>query len=1369
METGKFSNSATKNIYPLGGDCSNLKDYTFGGQIDVWGWGAAPFSPAATGLLYGSELNTTDFYVTVQAVDMTTETMYVDSISVTVYFEQETNNTTQYIKSGGASGAWTNDANVEGAPDASCMSSATTGQEETCYPVQFSGIDNLAPIHGIEVIVKRSASSSGTDKVEASLYSTSKGATSYKAGALITDTANCAAVANETFGSSADLWGWEDSIALTGADINGTDFYVKVKHTGSNTVYVDSIQVIIYHAAKYPTSTSSYIKSGGASGPWTNDANAEGSPDSSCMSTSGSFDIEALYPTQFTGIGDGDRIYGIKVDVKWSCSSGSGDGIGVRLYCTSKGNSNNPSSTSTPSANCAASTVQTFGGFGDTWRWGELVGKDINGTDFRVDVTTLTNGPADTYYVDSVEITIYYEAVRETIKYIKTGGATGDFVSDSNMEGTADSTCATTAVVDDEETLYPVQFTEIQNTDHVFGIKVEVKLSHDGVGFHDFDIKNLYTTSLGASEAGAYGGWTLATSNCAASAWDSEPDQENRRWWPNVHTIGDDFNGTDFYFIFRHSQLSGGGTVYVDAARVTIYSDAASGTTYYVYPAAGVGANGVIVKDITKSVDAGIGANGSVLKDLKKVLSAGIGTNAAASAIKIVYVYVAAGIGAAATLTKDIGKKVSAGVGTAATLTKDIGKKVSAGIGAAATFLKNMKKKVSAGVGTNAVATALRTAYINISAGVGTAATIVKNIKKTIAAGVGANAAGTALRKVFIFASAGVGAAATIVKDIKKAIAVGVGANAAATALKTVYVNIAAGVGASATVLKDITKTLAAGVGASAVSTALRTVYINISAGVGAAATVIKNIKKKVSAGVGANAAATALKLVYIFVSAGVGAAATTVKDITKALSAGVGAAGTVVKNIKKKVSAGVGANSAATALKKVYIYVSAGVGAAATTLKNIKKTLAAGVGANAAVTALKTIYLYLSAGVGAAATTVKNVTKALSAGVGAAATITKSITKALAAGVGASASGIATKIGGALKYIYASAGVGTNASATALRTAYLNLAAGVGAAATTAKSITKSLSAGVGTAAVTIKSITKALSAGVGANAAVTAFKSTLIAVAAGVGAAATSAKSITKTVSAGVGAASTITKSITKRISAGVGVSATAFWQYLLTHILRAVLSFQSLFAQVSKTGLRADLDPGGGLKAVLSTVGVTAADSVSDALTVSDGAWYDGFWGTDLQGLGGSVTLEGTEKTAGSYSIKYNPPGGNNPFSVYYALDSEIDFTNVDVITFDIKSPVGGSCDFSLLDFDFWSVYYDITLVADGEWHTYEVPLGSFYDADDLPTFAWDRISTLYFQSWAGNSPNPTYVDNIKFKHRSRLRATITLDDGLKATID
>jgi len=85
LECEKFGSSANKEIYPLEGDCSNLRDYIFGSPIDIFGW-AGTHEPSADGILYGSEISGGDFHIRLDPVGGSTETIYIDSVKVTIYF-----------------------------------------------------------------------------------------------------------------------------------------------------------------------------------------------------------------------------------------------------------------------------------------------------------------------------------------------------------------------------------------------------------------------------------------------------------------------------------------------------------------------------------------------------------------------------------------------------------------------------------------------------------------------------------------------------------------------------------------------------------------------------------------------------------------------------------------------------------------------------------------------------------------------------------------------------------------------------------------------------------------------------------------------------------------------------------------------------------------------------------------------------------------------------------------------------------------------------------------------------------------------------------------------------------------------------------
>ena len=154
-----------------------------------------------------------------------------------------------YIKTGGATGAWGGDSNVEGAHSGTCMSSAADGNAETCYPDQFTEIPDGATIDGIEVKA-HAAITDGDDTIDTELFCTTQGASSTRTlSSAVSNLANCGAAVDDTVGTPTDLWDWT---SVVGSDINGTDFYVLVTQMESGkvaTCYVDYIEITIYYTA----------------------------------------------------------------------------------------------------------------------------------------------------------------------------------------------------------------------------------------------------------------------------------------------------------------------------------------------------------------------------------------------------------------------------------------------------------------------------------------------------------------------------------------------------------------------------------------------------------------------------------------------------------------------------------------------------------------------------------------------------------------------------------------------------------------------------------------------------------------------------------------------------------------------------------------------------------------------------------------------------------------------------------------------------------------------------------------------------------------------------------------------------------------
>jgi DNA-binding Lrp family transcriptional regulator len=1396
IQTNRHNDTEKIKAYPEAGatSCATATDVSVGGTKYIWDSSIYSSSlwPDQQNVWWGDMIRNDDFSVVLTHAGGS-NTMYVDCISVSVTFEFETNSASQYIKSGGVIGDWTNGSNAEGAPDNSCASSSTGSDTLVGVPVQFTVIDDDAIVHGIKTTVECAASTVDQEDMEIYLGCDSLGYSDTKSTELtdIPYGTTCADSDAITIGGPADLWGYGP---VVGSDINGTDFKFYITHTtGTATAYIDSVQVTVYYSDKTPTKTTKNIKTGGSSGGWTNDANAEGAADGSCMTSSSDGNSNACYPDQFSALGDGDRIQGIEVRVKRSCDTSGTDNLLLNLSCDYKGDSVVKAGANiTDTSDCTAVAWESFGGPDDMWEWGKTIGLWLNGTDFHVDVEH--NG-SNTVYVDAIEVIIYSHTVSSVSKWIKSGGATGDFTNDSNMEGSPDGSCATATygVPQDQETCYPEQFSTIPNDAAIYGIYFESIVASTSDETDHIYMFEVNCTDLGSldntnDEVDSY--VISHTTTCADA--DSEflgmPD-----WlpWDEV-VVGSALNDGSLYFVVQYN--SGSGTVYFDAIKTTIYYES-TGVLHQVYPTAGVGINAAYLKSLTKALDAGVGISGDETKSLTKTLAAGIGINASAILTKTKQLLLDIGIGISSVTSKSLKKVVSAGVGVSGTVKKNITKKLSAGVGISATYLKSLKKVLAANVGINAAATLARTAYLNLAAGVGISATKVKNITKALSAGLGISATATALRIKYLFLDAGIGINSAVSKTIKKVLAAGVGINAVATAFKTTYLYLAANVGISATKVKNITKAVAAAIGINAAATTLRTAYINAAAGIGIGATKVKNITKALAAGLGINAAAEATVAIFLYLNAGIGISATYAKSLTKALAAGIGISAQKVKNITKVLSAGVGINASTILTKTKQLLLDIGIGISSTTSKSIKKVLAAGLGINAAVSTLRTAYLNLAAGVGISVTKVKSVTKALAAGIGVSATKLKSIAKALAIGIGINAVGIATKIGGVIKYIYAGAGVGINAArkksitkvlaigvgisaaGSALRTAYLALSAGIGisAAVSTARTAYLYLSGGIGIGVAKTKSLTKKLAAGLGINS--TAPKTLGKKVSAGVGISVVKVKNITKRMSAGVGISVTKVKNVIKRLLAGIGITSLA-WRPRYPWLTASLAMDDRLKATVSKTMTQGKDCITDGL-----TIVADYPDPGDYQVQYNGPEWYEGFWNSGLVDMfDGTWALNTTEKTAGTHSLELD--GGTKDWHSWWYEFAEaeifvggVDFTKYDGFRFDMKLPVLDShYDYIILsDYDIWWVYYEgytdskYEWAEDGEWHTYEIWFNDYTDIDDPDEFHWDGIWAIEIYAGHGETGEKAYIDNFEFFRAGDLKVATTQPDRLKADLE
>lgn len=157
--------------------------------------------------------------------------------------------TAKLIKSGGATGAWTNDANSEGAADGNCMTSASNSNAETCVPVQFTEIAGTDIINAIQVEVW-CARDDTNEMIDVKINNTSLGDSSTKTISSMANNTNCSGVGIQTLGDlTSDVWGYSSPV---GSDFNGTDLNIVTTHNASGkvgTLYIDAIRITIDHTA----------------------------------------------------------------------------------------------------------------------------------------------------------------------------------------------------------------------------------------------------------------------------------------------------------------------------------------------------------------------------------------------------------------------------------------------------------------------------------------------------------------------------------------------------------------------------------------------------------------------------------------------------------------------------------------------------------------------------------------------------------------------------------------------------------------------------------------------------------------------------------------------------------------------------------------------------------------------------------------------------------------------------------------------------------------------------------------------------------------------------------------------------------------
>jgi hypothetical protein len=164
---------------------------------------------------------------------------------------------------------------------------------------------------------------------------------------------------------------------------------------------------------------------------WSSAANATGTPDNACASSSASGGTLDLTNFGFT-IPAAAVINGITVEVKFAGTTAGDDGVRVRLL---KGVSQDESPTTADISaifgqnDCSTSAFRTVGSPADLWgtTW---TASDINAANFGVRLTKLGTG---TSYVDSVRITVEYQDVM-TVTVIPGGALTANVNSAGTVE-----------------------------------------------------------------------------------------------------------------------------------------------------------------------------------------------------------------------------------------------------------------------------------------------------------------------------------------------------------------------------------------------------------------------------------------------------------------------------------------------------------------------------------------------------------------------------------------------------------------------------------------------------------------------------------------------------------------------------------------------------------------------------------------------------------------------------------------------------------------------------------------------------------------------------------------------------------------------
>jgi hypothetical protein len=327
--------------------------------------------------------------------------------------QTRTATTATCVTGGGGGTNWTNPANA--AVDDGVYAQATVDGNVTdplgCGDFGFS-IPASATILGIVVNIERKSSSTANGGSRDSSVRLAKAGVATGADRA-TATVYTTADTVEAHGGPADLWG----TTWTSAEVNAANFGAVFSATkpsgagGSQTITVDTIEIIVYYTDSSQTRAGACTTLGGGGANWTTPANATDADNAYAQAT---VDGTVTDPLRCVGYGfaipTGATILGIRVDVERKSSSTANGGSRDNSLQLAKAGLAVGLSRATATAYTTTDVVEAHGGAADLWgtAWTPA---EINSADFgAIFAATKPSGTggSHTVTVDMIRITVTY-------------------------------------------------------------------------------------------------------------------------------------------------------------------------------------------------------------------------------------------------------------------------------------------------------------------------------------------------------------------------------------------------------------------------------------------------------------------------------------------------------------------------------------------------------------------------------------------------------------------------------------------------------------------------------------------------------------------------------------------------------------------------------------------------------------------------------------------------------------------------------------------------------------------------------------------------------------------------------------------------